>query len=108
MKNSMPFLSIIVPAYNCETYLDETLHSVLDQCGDGCEVLVVDDGSSDGTVCLLEKYRCDSRVRIFLSPHQGVSAARNLGLDHALGEYVTFLDCDDCLRDGFLLCGRGR
>ena len=102
MKKKTPLLSVIVPAYNCETYLDECLCSVLDQCGEDCEVLVVNDGSEDGTADRLSSYRNDSRVRIYFIAHQGASAARNLGLDHAAGEYVTFLDCDDCLREGFL------
>ena len=110
---STPILSVIVPSYNCESCLSECLDSVLRQLSENCELIVVDDGSSDATVRILESYRGSRQnVRILLREHKGASGARNAGLDVAAGEYVTFLDCDDCLQEHFLekalpLCAQG-
>ena len=96
-------LSVIVPAYNCEGYISECLESVLCQMPEDCELIVVDDGSTDATPRILEGYRDTRRnVRILLREHRGVSGARNAGLAAAEGEYAAFLDCDDCLAERFL------
>ena len=101
MKKTL--LSVIVPAYNCETYIAECLQSVLSQMPENCELIVVDDGSTDATPQILETYgRSYPNVRIFIREHKGASGARNAGLFNAKGEYVTFLDCDDCLAEHFL------
>ena len=96
-------LSLIIPTYNCAEYLDETLMSVLSQLPEDCELIVVDDGSADGTAELLRKYegRYDG-LRITMKENGGVSSARNTGLDMAEGEWVAFIDCDDVLKDGFI------
>ena len=110
---SAPVLSVIVPAYNCESCLSECMDSVLRQLPENCELIVVDDGSSDATRQILESWRgLRENVRILLREHKGASGARNAGLDEAAGEYVTFLDCDDCLQERFLekalpLCAQG-
>ncbi len=102
-KNTYTRLSVIVPTYNCIDYLDECLHSVLDQLPENCELIAVDDGSNDGTKELLEEYVSkQKKVRGIFCTHKEVSAARNAGLDAASGEFVTFIDCDDCMREGFL------
>ncbi|MBQ8135275.1 MAG: glycosyltransferase [Clostridia bacterium] len=95
-------LSIIIPTYNCKKYIDECLISVLNNLPQNAEVIVVDDGSQDGTGELLSAYehRHDI-IKVLYSRHGGASHARNLGLDKAQGEFVMFLDCDDCLREGF-------
>lgn len=99
-------LSIIVPAFDCEAYLEECLESVLSQLPSDCELVVVDDGSADATPGMLEALAgMRDNLRILLREHQGVSGARNAGLDAAQGEYVAFLDCDDCLYPGFLSRG---
>ena len=96
-------LSIIIPAFNCREYLDEGLQSILCQLPSDCELIVVDDGSDDGTKELLAGYEgAQDNVHVLYREHGGASAARNAGLDAAAGEYVTFMDCDDCMRDGFL------
>lgn len=96
-------LSIIIPTYNCEDLLDETVGSVLDQLPDDCELIIVDDGSSDGTAKGLQALEgTRHNLRVCYAQHSGVSGARNSGLDLARGEYVTFMDCDDCYREGFL------
>ncbi|MER2150574.1 MAG: glycosyltransferase [Candidatus Limivicinus sp.] len=96
-------LSIIIPAFNCREYLDEGLQSILCQLPSDCELIVVDDGSDDGTKELLAGYEgAQDNVHVLYREHGGASAARNAGLNAAAGEYVTFMDCDDCMRDGFL------
>ena len=96
-------LSVIIPAYNCEAYLDECLRSVLCQLREDCELIAVDDGSSDGTAALLRRYEgMRENFRVLVREHKGSSGARNAGLSAARGEYVTFIDCDDCMQPGFL------
>jgi len=98
-----PMLSIIIPTYNRESCLDECLGSVLDQLPCDYELIVVDDGSADGTVKRLAGYdgKYDN-LHILCCAHKGASGARNTGLKAASGKYITFVDCDDCIRDGFL------
>jgi glycosyltransferase involved in cell wall biosynthesis len=89
-------ISIIVPVYNVEKYLHECIESILLQTFVGYEVLLIDDGSTDSSGVICDKYsELDSRVRVFHKPNGGVSSARNLGLDNAKGEYLIFLDADD-------------
>lgn len=100
--NGKKRLSFIIPTYNCEEFIDETVGSVISQLPDDCELVLVDDGSADGTPRRLkeigERYEA---VRIEYAPHGGASSARNAGLDIAEGEWVAFMDCDDCLAEGF-------
>lgn len=98
-----PVLSLIIPTYNCIRYLDETLGSVLSQLPDDFEVVIVDDGSSDGTQEELNRRRegFDDNIKVVLRRHEGPSSARNAGLDEASGEWAAFMDCDDCLMDDF-------
>lgn len=96
-------LSIIVPTYTCEEYLQECVDSVLSQLPDDCELILADDGSEDATVAMLRDYAGrQSNLKTLFLAHGGASFARNAGLAAAEGEYVTFLDCDDCLQPGFL------
>lgn len=92
-------LSIIIPAYNAEAYLPQCLDSILAQEHRGCEVIVVDDGSTDGTAALLEHY---PDVKVIHQENRGMSTARNRGLDEARGEYILFVDSDDLLTAGAL------
>ena len=95
-------LSFIIPAYNCSKFMDETLGSVLSQLPQDCELIVVDDGSTDDTLQLLREYeKSHAKLRTASIPHGGASAARNKGLDMAEGEWVAFMDCDDCLKPEF-------
>ena len=99
----IPIISIILPTWNCEEYLEEVLQSVLSQLPEDNELIAVDDGSTDTTarkLLALEGVR--PNIRIAIRNHAGASAARNAGLDIARGKYVFFLDCDDILIDGFL------
>ena len=91
-----PAVSIIMPVYNTEKYLREALDSVLAQTMTDIEVLCVDDGSTDSSLDILHEYAAkDPRVTVFTQDHQFAGAARNLGIKHAAGKYLLFLDSDD-------------
>ncbi|NLW36580.1 glycosyltransferase family 2 protein [Syntrophorhabdus aromaticivorans] len=90
-----PLVSIIIPTYNYGLYLSRALESCLDQSYPSIEVIVVDDGSTDDTKHVVERY--GSKVTYLYQENKGVSTARNTGLDRASGEFVTFLDSDDYL-----------
>ena len=90
--------SIIVPLYNKEHYLPQLVDSVVTQGFDDFELLLVDDGSTDGTAALTDKLAAaNPHIRSFHKKNGGVSSARNLGLREANGEYLMFLDGDDLL-----------
>lgn len=90
-------ISIIMPAYNCETYIEEAINSVIDQTYQLWELIVIDDGSGDNTVGIVEKLSYnDDRIRVYINEkNQGVSSTRNRGISHARGEWIAFLDSDD-------------
>lgn len=97
----MPKLSIIVPVYRVENSLRDCLNSILSQDYTDIEVLLVDDGSDDHSGEICDNIAAnDQRVRVFHQANQGLSGARNTGLDHALGEYITFVDSDDVIDAG--------
>jgi len=100
----MPKVSIIMPIYNCEEYLSESLGSVLCQTFSDWELVCVDDGSTDRSLEILQEYReKDSRIRIYTQHNQGAGVARNLGLQECSGEFVAFLDADDYYYDSTAL-----
>ena len=89
-------ISIITPIYNAEQYLYRCIDSILSQSYPDFELLLIDDGSKDSSGAICDEYAAkDSRVRVFHKENGGVSSARNIGLDNALGEYITFCDADD-------------
>lgn len=91
-------LSVILPVYNVETFLGECLDSVLAQTFRDFELIAIDDGSSDGSAAILERYaRADKRIRVVRQPNAGLGAARNRGLEISSGKYVHFVDSDDIL-----------
>ena len=93
---SNPAISVIIPCYNAEKTLDQCLGSLLNQTMRNIEIICIDDGSTDNTREKLENYaKTDMRVRIYSQQNQYAGAARNLGLTHANGEYLLFLDADD-------------
>lgn len=91
-----PKISVIVPVYNAEKWLRRCVDSILAQTYTDFELLLIDDGSKDGSGAICDEYAAlDARVRVFHKPNGGVSSARNLGLDNAKGEWITFCDADD-------------
>jgi glycosyltransferase involved in cell wall biosynthesis len=97
MTNVLPLglVSIVVPSYNAERFLADTLESAFAQTYSRTEVIVIDDGSTDGTAALIRSY--GRRLRAEFGPNRGVSAARNLGTALARGEFIQYLDADDLL-----------
>lgn len=94
MPLATPLVSIIVPAYNAEQYIAETIRSVIDQTFQAWELIIVNDGSTDKTAEIICSFD-DGRIRLLEQENGGVSSARNRGLDEAKGKYITFLDADD-------------
>ena len=98
-------MSVIVPVYNCEDYLTSCLDSLLRQTigKDELEVLLIDDGSEDGSLGICRKYAEKHDIfKVFSLENGGVSATRNFGIEHAQGQYITYLDSDDTLTDDTL------
>uniref|UniRef100_UPI004056900D glycosyltransferase family 2 protein n=1 Tax=Acetatifactor sp. TaxID=1872090 RepID=UPI004056900D len=96
MQEKTPLLSIIVPVYNILDYLPRCVHSITAQTYENMEILLVDDGSTDGTGELCDMLaKEDGRIRVFHKENGGSSSARNLGISHAKGEYLGFVDSDD-------------
>lgn len=97
MNGQNPIVSIIIPIYNAEKYLKECIDSVCQQTYKSLDIILVDDGSQDDSPSICDGYHEDSRVTVLHVPNKGVSAARNIGLKAAIGEYVVFVDADDIL-----------
>lgn len=96
-------ISIIIPVYNVSLYLDECVKSILGQTYMDYECILVDDGSTDDSLKKCHLWACkDSRIRVIHQNNQGVSAARNKGIEEANGEYITFIDSDDWVDSSYL------
>lgn len=96
-------ISVIVPVYNSKLYLSNCLKSILNQTFSQYELLIIDDGSDDGSEIICDEYKGqDSRIRVFHKINQGVSSARNLGIVEAKGDYITFVDSDDIIKPNYL------
>lgn len=106
--SALPLISIIIPVYNATKFLDQTITSCLKQDYPHLEIILINDGSTDDSKNICEKYQKASAttpsasILFFDRPHQGVSATRNFGLDHFSGEYFCFLDADDLLAENFI------
>jgi glycosyltransferase involved in cell wall biosynthesis len=95
-KNSKELVSIIMPAYNAEKFIGESIESVLVQTWKNWELIIVDDGSVDNTSQIIKNYAMrDERIKYFFQENQKQGRARNYGIKHSNGEYVAFLDSDD-------------
>lgn len=92
-----PIVSIIVPAYNAEKYMERCIRSALAQTYDAFELIVINDGSTDATEAICASFTKDRRIKLINKQNAGVSAARNTGLEQCKGKYVMFLDADDTL-----------
>ena len=96
-------ISIIIPVYNVEKYLPQCIDSVLAQSYRNFELILVDDGSPDGSPSICDRYACkDNRVKVIHQQNSGVSTARNNGIDNAKGEWITFIDSDDFVESDYL------
>ena len=99
----MPSVSVIIPVFNTEKYLAACVESIRNQSFKDFEVLLVDDGSTDGSGRICDEYsKTDDRIVVIHKENGGVCSARNAGLDAARGEYVVFVDADDCLNESHL------
>ena len=102
-----PLVSIIVPVYNVKPYLNRCVDSLLGQSYQNMELLLVDDGSTDGSETLCDEYAAqDARVRVLHKKNGGLSDARNAGVDAAAGEYLSFVDGDDWVSAVLKRCSR--
>ena len=98
MNNKVPFFSVILPMFNSEKYVEETLKSIIHQTFTDWELILVDDGSTDNSMRIArEVCRNDSRVRFVSKKNGGLSDARNFGVDKVSGNYILFVDSDDIL-----------
>ena len=102
----MALVSVITPAYNCKGTINGTCDSVFSQTINDWELIIIDDCSTDGSFeYIKELTKDDSRIKVFqTSKNSGSAAARNIGLKHATGRYITFLDSDDLLDPNYLEC----
>lgn len=97
-------LSIIIPVYNVRTYIKRCIESIVEQPIAGIEILIVDDGSTDGSGVLCDQLACDNNnINVIHKSNGGVSTARNVGLKEARGKYVMFVDPDDYIEKGSLV-----
>ena len=103
MPDLIPQISVIVPVYNVEKYLPRCIESVLSQTFSNFELLLIDDGSTDRSGNICDRYaQNDSRIRVYHQNNQGVSTARNLGIEHARCEWLCLIDSDDYLDRDYL------
>lgn len=100
MKN--PLISVIVPCYNVEKYVAECLKSIVEQSYENLEIIVVNDGATDNTEQEILPFLEDKRIKYIVQKNQGLSGARNKGLDNMNGEYVCFVDSDDFIHPDFV------
>ncbi len=91
-----PLISILVPCYNCDTTIERCLNSIVNQTYFNLEIIIVNDGSTDGSLIKLQSFRKrDSRIKVINQKNEGLARTRNILLENALGEYIYFVDSDD-------------
>jgi glycosyltransferase involved in cell wall biosynthesis len=90
-----PKVSVVIPCYNSENWIKETLISVFNQTYNNIEIIIIDDGSKDNTRKVLNKYILDDKIKYFNQENKGPASARNLGIEKSTGKYIAFLDSDD-------------
>lgn len=98
----MPQISVIVPVYNVEKYLDQCVKSILAQSFPDFELLLVNDASTDNSLNKAKEYEYDKRVKVLDKPHGGLGDTRNYGVEHAVGKYLLFVDSDDWIEEDML------
>ena len=98
----MPLVSVVVPIYNAKKYLQKCIDSILNQSYKNLEIILVDDGSTDGSGRIVDEYaKKDRRIKIVHQKNSGQSCARNVGIGISRGEYIGFVDADDEIREDF-------
>ncbi|MEI6042256.1 MAG: glycosyltransferase family 2 protein [bacterium] len=95
MKIIQNLVSVIIPSYNTESYICESIESVLNQSYTKIEILIIDDGSTDNTELILKDYIKNNQIKYFKKQNGGPASARNLGIKKSTGEYIAFIDADD-------------
>ena len=96
MNTSELKISVVVPVYNCEKYIERAIESVIKQTYDNWELIIVNDGSKDSSLQIAQKFAGkDARIKVIDRENRGVSVARNIGIDEASGDLLMFLDADD-------------
>lgn len=96
-------VSVVVPVYNAEKYIDRCINSIITQTLEDIEIILINDGSRDKSLEICKKYEyIDSRVRVIDKSNSGVSSSRNLGIDISTGEYITFIDSDDWIEPNMI------
>ena len=122
MNTSELKISVVVPVYNCEKYIERAIESVIKQTYDNWELIIVNDGSKDSSLQIAQKFAGkDARIKVIDRENRGVSVARNIGIDEASGDLLMFLDADDWWESGklkeqlkrleetgYVLCSTGR
>src|SRR5690625_639570 len=98
MKKSLPLVTIIIPVYNVEKYIEECINSILEQTYSNIEIIAIDDGSTDNSLKILKQYSSDKLYIYKHDKNKGQAAARNLGIEVSNGEYILFVDSDDLIR----------
>ena len=103
-NSSFHKVTVIVPVYEAEDYLASCIQSILMQEWDNLQLILIDDGSMDNSGSICDMYASqDSRIEVIHKENEGISKARNAGMDHAVGDYISFVDADDCWADHFVL-----
>lgn len=103
MSENKPKISIIIPAYNAEITIRKCIESVLNQTYQDFELIIINDGSEDSTGSICDEYNSkDNRIRVIHQKNQGVSSARNIGINRANGEYTAFVDSDDWIETDYI------
>lgn len=102
IESKYPLISVVIPVYNTEQYLERCISSVIDNTYQNLEIICIDDGSTDKSVEILKKFaQKDERIRILCKENGGVSSARNIGIKNANGDYISFIDSDDWVHKDF-------
>ncbi len=99
----LPKISVVIPCYNCEKFVEKCINSILAQSYTNLELIIVNDGSTDNTEDVVKKYLDDERVKCLKQPNGGEAAARNAGIDVATGEMIGFVDSDDYIEKDMYL-----
>lgn len=105
INKAVPIISVLMPAFNVKDYIAMAIDSVLSQTFSDFELIIINDGSTDGTSEIVEQYQdIDSRIQVYHTENRGLANARNLAVSYARGEYVTFIDSDDAVKEDYLEC----